>query len=289
MLMVALAMQAQLKVAPKMQKGLEKVFTTVTTTNIPGQKAVTITTDTKYAVSDATAGGYVVDVTVTDVAADVTPDNIAGQLLQANAEVLKDITVRVGTNKDGKVERIVNYAELQPKIDKVCGQIVENMFKKVPDLSQRLSRDVLKQQLAGAITEETLINSMRAATSGLVFNGKTLMTGAQEEFVNDQGLKMKRMYFVTGKNVVAKSSMNMSKDELKALVIAQVEKMMPDQASMIKDNIDQLMDSGMLKMEMDETANYELQDDGWIKSITVDTTSKTMGQNVTSHAVVTAK
>ena len=65
MLTAAMAASAQLKIAPKMQKGLTKVYNVVATTNIPGQKEVNITTDMKYTVTEASANGYVVDVLTT--------------------------------------------------------------------------------------------------------------------------------------------------------------------------------------------------------------------------------
>jgi len=37
--------------------------------------------------------------------------------------------------------------------------------------------------------------------------------------VGDQNMKMKRMYFVIGKNVTTNSTMNMSKDDLKKFII----------------------------------------------------------------------
>ena len=112
---------------------------------------------------------------------------------------------------------------------------------------------------------------------------------SQEEFVSKEGIKMKRLYFVNGKTIIANSVMNMTEDEMKQTIIKQVEKSAPDQAQMIKDNIDQLMSTGMLKMDHKETATYELQDDGWVKSIVVDSTTETMGQTVVSKSIVTLK
>jgi len=68
-----------------------------------------------------------------------------------------------------------------------------------------------------------------------------------------------------------------------------VEKSLPDQADMIKQNIDQLMNSGMLKMEMKETASYELQPDGWVKSIKAESTHDAMGQKMKTTTTVTLK
>ena len=289
MLTAAMAASAQMKIAPKMQKGLTKVYNVVATTNIPGQKEVNITTDMKYTVTEASANGYVVDVLTTTFTSDATSDNIAGQLLSGAAELLKGLNVRVATNKDGRAEKIVNYAELRPKMDDMCDKLIEKMYQAIPQMSQLVPKEPLRQQMMESLTEEKLLKSMQNATSVMTLNGKTVMTGAQEEYVNEQGMKMKRLYFVNGKNIVTNSSMNMSKDELKALLIAQVEKLAPAQADMIKQNIDTVIESGMLKMDMKETATYDLLDDGWVKSVTVDTTTDTMGQTAKSHTVITCK
>lgn len=289
MLTAAMAASAQLKIASKMQKGLIKVYNVVATTNIPGQKEVNITTDMKYTVTEASANGYVVDVLTTTFTSDATSDNIAGQLLSGAAELLKGLNVRVATNKDGRAEKIVNYAELRPRMDDMCDKLIEKMYQAIPQMSQLVPKEPLRQQMMENLTEEKLLKSMQNATSVMTLNGKTVMTGAQEEYVNEQGMKMKRLYFVNGKNIVTNSSMNMSKDELKVLLIAQVEKLAPAQADMIKQNIDTVIESGMLKMDMKETATYDLLDDGWVKSVTVDTTTDTMGQTAKSHTVITCK
>ena len=289
MLTAAMAASAQMKIAPKMEKGMKRVYNAVSTTAIPGQKEVKITTDQQFTVTEATADGFVVDVETTTFSSDVTPDNIAGQLVSSAAELMKGINVRVATNKDGKPEKIVNYEELKPKMDRMGDQIIEKLSQLIPQITQMLPKDALKQQLMENMSEKQLLRSMQGASSVMALNGKTVMTGAQEDYVNEQGMKMKRMYFVNGKNVVTNSSMNMSNDELKALIIAQVEKAAPDQAEMVKQNIDTLMQSGMLKMDMKETATYDIQDDGWVKIATVDMTLDTMGQSTKSHTVITGK
>ncbi len=289
MLTAAMAASAQMKIAPKMEKGMTKVYNVVATTAIPGQKELNITVDQKYTVTEATADGYVVDVETTTFHSDATPDNIAGQLLSGAAELMKDLNVRVATNKEGKPEKIVNYDELKPRMEKMADQFVEKVYQAVPQLSQMLPKEPLKQQLMEGVTEEKLLKGCQNATSVMALNGKTVMTGAQEEYVNEQEMKMKRMYFVNGKNIVTNSSLNMSNDELKALIIAQVEKAAPDQADMVKQNIDTLMKSGMLKMDVKETATYDMQDDGWVKNVTVDMTMETMGQTTKTHSVTTCK
>lgn len=289
MLMAAFAAQAQLKVAPKMEKGTTKTYATTMTTNIPGQGEVKITADTKYTVSAATADGYVVDVVSTDVKSDATADNIAGKLISASQELMKDMTVSLATDKDGKILGIKNFNELKPKIDEASGKFVDKMLKEIPQLTQLMSKEALINQINESLTEESLVRTMQANTSVLVLNGKTIMTGAQDEFVNEQGMKMKRMYFVNGKKVTTNSSMNMSKDEMKAFIIKQVEQLAPEQAEMIKKNIDQVMATGMLKIDMKETANYEFADDGWVKTLKTEATTDTMGQQTKINTISTLK
>ncbi len=289
MLMAAFAAQAQLKVAPKMEKGTTKTYATTMTTNIPGQGEVKITADTKYTVSAATADGYTVDVVATDVKSDATADNIAGKLISASQELMKDMTVSLITDKDGKIVKIKNFNELKPMIDEASGKFVDQMLKEVPQLGQLMTKEALLNQIKDNLTEENLVRSMQANTSVLVLNGKTIMTGAQDEFVNEQGIKMKRMYFVNGKKVTTNSSMSMSKDEMKAFVIKQVEQLVPEQAEMIKKNIDQVMATGLLKIDMKETANYEFADDGWVKTLKTEATTDTMGQKSSITTVTTLK
>ena len=74
-----------------------------------------------------------------------------------------------------------------------------------------------------------------------------------------------------------------------SVVIKTVEKTAPQQADMIKENIDQLMNSGMLKIDVKETVTYEIGADGWVKSMNVENNNNIMGQGVKTTAVITCK
>ena len=100
----------------------------------------------------------------------------------------------------------------------------------------------------------------------MALNGKSIASGAQDEYTNSQGMKMKRFYLVNGKKVTATSTMNMTQDDMKKMIIEKVEQLAPGQAQMVKDNIDTLVESGLLKAEGSEKAVYELADDGWVKT-----------------------
>lgn len=289
MLTIAVALQAQVKVAPKMEKGTVKTYVAEATITLPGQGDVKVTADSKYSITDAKADSYVLEMVSTDVKTECEPGNIAGKLVAAAQEMMKDAVVRATLDKDGCIQNILNGDEVKARVDKQADAFIDQMLADVPQLAGVVSKDALKQQVSQALTIEGLVQTLQQATSPLALNGKTIASGSQEEFVSQEGLKMKRMYFVNGKTIIANSVMNMTEDEMKQTIIKQVEKSAPDQAQMIKDNIDQLMSTGMLKMDHKETATYELQDDGWVKSIVVDSTTETMGQTVVSKSIVTLK
>lgn len=290
LLTVAFAAQAQLKIVPKMQKGDVKNYTIVATNSIPMQGDTKITSGSKYTVVDATADGYVLDVETLEVQVESDANNVTGKLLAAAEEMQKGVVIRVTTDKDGKPTKVLNLDELRPKMEKAADSAIDKLVADIPQLSQVIpDKSVLKNQFKECFTEETILRGLQESTSPLALNGKTIITGAQEEYTSKDGLKMKRMYFVNGQNIIANSSLNMSKDEMKALLIKQVELRAPEQAQMVKDNIDQILDSGMLKIDMTEKDTYELQADGWPKSIVTENTTEMMGQQVVTKTTITLK
>ncbi len=290
LLTVAFAAQAQLKIAPKMQKGDVKNYTIVATNSIPMQGDTKITSGSKYTVVDATADGYVLDVETLEVQVESDANNVTGKLLAAAEEMQKGVVIRVTTDKDGKPTKVLNLDELRPKMEKAADSAIDKLVADIPQLSQAIpDKSVLKNQFKECFTEETILRGLQESTSPLALNGKTIITGAQEEYTSKDGLKMKRMYFVNGQNIIANSTLNMSKDEMKALLIKQVELRAPEQAQMVKDNIDQILDSGMLKIDMTQKDTYELQADGWPKSIVTENTTDMMGQQVVTKNTITLK
>ena len=290
LLTVAFAAQAQLKIAPKMQKGDVKNYTIVVTNSIPMQGDCKITSGSKYTVVDATTDGYVLDIETLEVQVEADANNITGKLMAAAEEMQKGVVIRVTTDKDGKPTKVHNLDELRQKMEKAADGAIDKLVADIPQLSQVIpDKSVLKNQFMEAFTEETILRGLQESTSPLALNGKTIITGAQEEYTSKDGLKMKRMYFVNGQNIIANSTLNMSKDEMKALLIKQVEDRAPEQAQVVKDNIDQILDSGMLKIDMTEKDTYELQADGWPKSIVTENTTDMMGQQVVTKTTITLK
>ena len=277
LIVICMAISAQTKIVPQMKKGLKKVYATTATVSVSGRKDVVMTTETKYTVTEANADGYVVDLEMTNFATDADVNDIAGQMISATQEMMKNVNVRLQTNKDGQVMGIKNYPEVKKQMDAYCTKIVDKLMESVPQLSEVMSKDNLKQQIQASVNEQVLIRSQKETDGVLMLNGKTPVTGGQEEYVSEKGVKMKRIYFVNGKSIVTNGSANITKDELKAMIIEQVEKTMPAQAEIVKQNIDQLMSTGMLKVDIKETLTYELGDDMWVKSVKTESNSEFVG------------
>ena len=285
LLLAALLVNAQVKVSPKMEKGMKKTYVVEAVTTVANQKPITLTTETQYEVKDATADGYVLDIVMSSIKTDADQNDQMGRIFSLSTEIMKDIHTTYATDKDGKVTKILNYEEIKEK----AGKGIDKLLAEVP-MPASLTKEMLKEQIMSNISEEQLLQSLQANTSPLTMIGKTITTGLQDEFKNGQGLNLKRTYTVNDDGTIqTTSTMDLSKEELKQLVIAQVEKLMPSQAETLKQNIDMVLNSGMMKMEIKENATFTLTADGWVNSITSELNSNTMGTVTTAKTTVRLK
>lgn len=284
MLLTVIMAQAQTKISMKLENGFKAVYTEAITANMAGEE-MTATTETEYVVSDVTPEGAII--TITQKKADYdSNDDLSAKLSVLADAVLQGVEVKVRTDADGKITGIVNIDEVKSRAMTTCDNLIAVIKKEMtPEMEQMLPIDALKKQVEERMTEESFINVYNN-TGIFALNGKTISNGATESFTNN-GLKMKRMFFLAGKNIIANSSLDMTKDEMKAFLIKQVEAIAPAQAEMVKENIDMLM--GQMKFEAKEKSTYELQDNGWAKSIKTETTQEIMGQSVNQTAIVTLK
>jgi len=285
LLLTALVAGAQTKIAPQMQKGMQKVYVAETTTNIAGQKSITMTVETQYSVADVTADGYVMDVTVTDVQTDADQKDLMGRVVSLSLEMLKNVKTSLVTDKDGKVTKILNFEDVKNGAKK----FIDKALEEVPAIPG-FSKDMLEEQIVGQLTEQAITQQMQMNSSPLALNGKTITTGMQDEYLNHQGVKMMRTYSIGEDGTIeAASAIDMKPEEMKQMIIDQVEKLMPAQAEMIKQNIDAVVNSGMLKFKMDVKDVYNFQADGWASGITSEANSDMMGQKTTIKTTVRLK
>lgn len=276
--------QAQtLKVSPTLKKG--KVVTYKSTRNMKSNGiTTTVTSNCKYTVTEETADGYVVDAISTNYKV-TGGDKMLNQMLAVSFEFMSDVNIRFITDKNGRLKSIKNYDEVRSKMKVNLDRIVNTLFTEQPEISKYTTKDEMKAKTMGQISESQIIKGMTIDYDVMSLNGKTIFSGAKEEYADNNGMKMKRVYQVSGKKITSTSTLNMTKADLKKFIIDAVEKEAPENAEMVKNNIDTIIESG-LKVDRSEKAIYDLADDGWVKTLTVASNMNMMGQEAITNDTI---
>ena len=276
-----------IKVTPVLKKGMKKAYTNTTAVTTMDQ-TITITSDQLLTITKETPQGYEMTMENANFSSDAKDENLASRLLTLGSEILKDTKVQVRLDKDGKPLDIINYEEVKSKSVATGERMVDELFKAAPEISQVLTKEAIMEQVTGALTQENLIKSLTGNTNPLALFGLTIVNGMQDKYNNNM-VDLKRTWLVNGKKIFASAKSDMSKEELKAYVLSQVEKLAPQQADMIKDNIDMVLNSGLVKIDVTENANYELGDDLWIKSMETTVETDMMGQKSSTRTKIQLK
>ena len=284
LMLMAIAVNAQtsgVKISAKYQKGDNMLYRITVVTNVTG-KTINVNSETRYVVIDSSRKGYVIESTLEKTETDAEANDMVGRLMNATTEILKGTKVIVITDVDGKVTGIKNIDEIVEKSSKMIDTMFDELFAQLPsEASEMLSKDKLNASIMEQMNEKNIINSMIAEPSPLSLNGKIISTGSTDMVEGVNGMKMKNTYTLTtpdAKKVKVTGKMDMNKEEMKKMIVDQVKKIMPQQAEMIEQNIDSVLDSGMFKFEKNQNADYEFGNNGWLKTVDYSSTSNTMGQ-----------
>lgn len=286
-MMMAIGIQAQMKtIQPKYQVGDHALYRYESTTTITSENPVTvkITYTEDYTVREADANGAIIDLVKKEVKVEGAEDNIMVQLMSMGQQFVDGVIFKLKTDATGKIIDIVNKDELAAHINGKAEETATQMLAKMPELAQATNKDELKEQLLEQVSAEALLNGFQNNPNIFALNGKTLMTGTVDSYENQLGMKMNRLFMVKGNQVKSSGSLNLSKDELKELILSQVPE---EQAEMVRQNIDLILNSGQIKAEMKEDATYEYLDNGWVGSISVEESGDIMGQKQTGATKLT--
>ena len=287
-LMMAVAIFAQsIKVTPALKKGMNKTYVNTTAITTMDQ-TINVVSEQRFSITKETPQGYEMLMENTNFSSDVKEDNLASRLLTIGTEIMKDTKVQVSLDKEGKLLDIINYEEVKKKCVATGERMVDELMKAAPEISQVLTKEALMEQVTSTLTQENLIMSLTGNTNPLALFGRTIVNGMQDKYNNNM-VDLKRTWLVNGKKIFASAKSDMNKEELKAYILSQVEKIAPQQADMIKENIDMVLSSGLIKIDVTENANYELADDLWIKSMETTIDNEMMGQKSSSRTKIQLK
>jgi hypothetical protein len=291
MLFVAMTICAQssITVIPKLNKGTKKVYRSESVSNLAGKTIKTVS-EVQYTVTKKTATGYVMNYEITKIENDTIVTDAVSRIFGIFNELLKNTRLELATDMNGMPVSIINYEEVKNKTLATAQALADELFQNFPESSNFITKEKLIEQFTSNMTEDMLIKSIRNISSPLALNGKTISAGTEELYTGEQGIQMKRTYTLNGSNsITAQANVNMTQEEFKQLLISQMEKLLPNQAEMVKNNIDMVMASGMFKIEATEKAIYELQADNWIKSLVVEKNVNMFGQKTSTVTNVTIK
>ena len=281
LLLITLVSYAQqVKVSPTLEKGMRKTYVTETVTEIQGQKPITLQTETQYEVTDVTPDGYTVTITVTKADFNHDINSIASRVLTLSTEMMKGVASSCATDKDGQIIKLLNYEDIRSASVKM----LDDLLKEVP-LPQGMSADALKPQILKSFTEESLLKKTQMNTGIMGLNGKTITSGMEEEYTLDQGIKMKRTYKVNPDgSILATGVLGMTMDELKNMVISQLEKANPAQAESIKGQIDAVIAN--MNLEVTENSTYTFAPDGWVDTLQSEVSTQGMGAKTVVRSTI---
>lgn len=280
-LMMAVSVFGQsIKVTPALKKGQVKTYTTTIAATAMGQP-VNVSYEQKYTITKETPEGYEMTQEMTNFKSEGNGENLLSRLVTIGEEIMKDSKVQIRLDKEGKVLEIINFEEVKAKSKASADKLIDEIFEAAPEISQVMKKEQLQEQLMAELTPEGMTNSLTVASSPLALFGRNITSGMQDTYENNM-VTLKRIWLVTGKKIGTSAKTEMSREELKDYILKQVEKTMPQQAAMIKDNIDTVLDSGLLKLDISAKASYELTDDLWVKSMETTMESDMMGQKSSS-------
>ena len=288
LLLAVTALNAQTLIKAKFQKGDQAVYETVSNIKIVapmggGSESIKTSSTTRFAVQDATADGYVVEMVTANVKMDGSME-VAQQTGNMLNQYLSNVPMRLKTDANGKVKDLLNYTEVQTKVSKFAMAFMDSLYKAKPEMEKTLPKYKMAMSVNSQLTKEAFIESVENNTFFILF-GKTLKTGDKED-LNMQGIKTSVTYEVNKEpnalNIIGKIKGNMTEDDVKAFLIDKMKQMGADEGmiSQIDAGWAQMKQMGMAKMDVDGTSTTKLLNTGWATEYSTNVKTKMMGMDM---------
>lgn len=293
LLLAVTALNAQTLIKANFQKGDQATYESVANIKVSVPMAGTsesIKTNgqTKITVKDASADGYVIEMTTTNIKMEGNQEVVqqTGNMLN---QYLSNVPLLLKTDANGKVKDILNYTEVQTQVSKLAMASIDSLYKAKPEMEKTLPKYKMAMSINSLLTKEAFIESAEN-NSFFIFFGKTLKTGDKVD-MNKQGIKTTVTYEVNKEpnalNIIGKIKGNMTEDDVKAFFIDKMKQIGADEAmvSKLDANWGQMKQMGMAKMDVDGTSMTKLLNTGWATEYSTDVKTKMMGMEMTITSV----
>lgn len=293
LLLAVTALNAQTLIKANFQKGDQATYESVADIKVSVPMAGTsesIKTNgqTKITVKDASADGYVIEMTTTNIKMEGKQE-VAQQTGNMLNQYLSNVPLLLKTDANGKVKDILNYTEVQTQVSKLAMASIDSLYKAKPEMEKTLPKYKMAMSINSLLTKEAFIESAEN-NSFFIFFGKTLKTGDKVD-MNKQGIKTTVTYEVNKEpnalNIIGKIKGNMTEDDVKAFFIDKMKQIGADEAmvSQLDANWERMKQMGMAKMDVDGTSTTKLLNSGWATEYSTDVKTKMMGMEMVITSV----
>ena len=293
LLLAVTALNAQTLIKANFQKGDQATYESVADIKLSVPMAGTsesIKTNgqTKITVKDASADGYVIEMTTTNIKMEGNQE-VAQQTGNMLNQYLSNVPLLLKTDANGKVKDILNYTEVQTQVSKLAMASIDSLYKAKPEMEKTLPKYKMAMSINSLLTKEAFIESAEN-NSFFIFFGKTLKTGDKVD-MNKQGIKTTVTYEVNKEpnalNIIGKIKGNMTEDDVKAFFIDKMKQTGADEGmvSKLDANWERMKQMGMAKMDVDGTSMTKLLNSGWATEYSMDVKTKMMGMEMTITSV----
>lgn len=288
LLLTVTVLNAQTLIKVNLKKGDKAVYENVNTVNaaLPmgaGNQNIKITNTTTVEVKDATADGFKVEFLTKDTKIEGN-EEAAQQFSDQISRYLDGVPALFQTDKNGCLQKLLNYEEVVGKMSKVAITQIDSMYKKNPNIEKMAPKAKVIMALNDLFTEKNIMENFKNKSVFQLY-GKTLKTGDKED-KEIQGIKVNTTYDVSNVlgmlTVVAKSKANMTENETKAFFISNLKKMgMGEEiSSQFEQNWGQMKAMGMASIDMNDTTTYHFTKSGWVNDVVSSGKMKMMGMQM---------
>ena len=288
LLLAVTALNAQTLIKANFQKGDQATYESVADIKLSvpmagTSESIKTNSQTKITVKDATADGYVIEMTTTNIKMEGKQE-VAQQTGNMLNQYLSNVPLLLKTDANGKVKDILNYTEVQTQVSKLAMASIDSLYKAKPEMEKTLPKYKMAMSINSLLTKEAFIESAENNSFFILF-GKTLKTGDKVD-MNKQGIKTTVTYEVNKEpnalNIIGKIKGNMTEDDVKAFFIDKMKQIGADEAmvSKLDANWGQMKQMGMAKMDVDGTSMTKLLNTGWATEYSTDVKTKMMGMEM---------
>ena len=288
LLLAVTALNAQTLIKANFQKGDQATYESVANIKVSvpmagNSESIKTNGQTKITVKDASADGYVIEMTTTNIKMEGKQE-VAQQTGNMLNQYLSNIPMLLKTDANGKITDLLNYEEVQTKTSKFAMASIDSLYRAKPEMEKTLPKYKMAMSVNSLLTKEAFIESAENNTFFILF-GKTLKTGDKED-MNMQGIKTSVTYEVNKEpnalNIIGKIKGNMTEDDVKAFFIDKMKQMGADEAmvSQLDANWGQMKQMGMTKMNLDGTSTTKLLNTGWATEYSTNVKTKMMGMEM---------